>query len=155
MSDVTDLTAKLPPGLTDEEANFIYNVEVLGLPVVKAAAMAGMPRSRVVAPHIIQAREIVKRELRGAMQITREDVVAGYQDAIQMAKLVADPQAMIAGWKETAKILGLDAPARVDINLKASIEVQEQQIRTMSTTELLRRLGADDIVDAEFYESEA
>ena len=69
-----------------------------------------------------------------------------------LAKLMGDPTAMIIGWKETAKITGLDAPQRIDINLQASIEVQQQAIRGLSTNELLKRLGAGDIIDAEFYD---
>lgn len=149
MSDIAEL---LPPGLTDEEANFVYNAEVLMLPVRKAASMAGMPFSRAVKPHIVQARDLVKRELRGNMGFTREDIVAGYQEAIGTARLMADPVAMIAGWKETAKILGLDAPQRIDINLQASIEVQQAHIRTLPTAELMKRLGADEVIDGEFYE---
>ena len=152
MTDRTDITELLPAGLNDEEANFVYNVEVLGLPMRKAASMAGMPVSRAVKPHIVQARELVKRELRGNLGFTKEDIVAGYQDAIGMARMVADPVAMIAGWKETAKILGLDAPSRIDINLQASVEVQQATIRTMSTDDLLKRLGAGDVIDAEFHE---
>ena len=153
MSSSTEIAELLPAGLNDEEANFVYNAEVLGMPMRAAAKMAGMPVSRAVKPHIVQARELVKRELRGNLGFTREDIVAGYQDAIGMAKMIADPVAMIAGWKETAKILGLDAPQRIDINLQASIEVQQAQIRTLSTEDLLKRLGAGDIIDAEFYES--
>lgn len=148
----TDLAELLPAGLTDEEANFVYNVEVLGLPMRKAASMAGMPVSRAVKPHVVQAREVVKRELRGNLGFTKEDIVAGYQEAISMGRLVADPMAMLAGWKETAKILGLDAPARVDINLQASIEVQQASIRNLSTDELLKRLGAGDVIDVEFHD---
>ena len=77
MSESTDLAEILPPGLTPEEANFVYNVEVLGLPARKAAQLAGMPFTRAIKGHIIQARELVKRELRANMVITREDVIAG------------------------------------------------------------------------------
>lgn len=153
MSDHTDIAELLPTGLTDEEANFVYNIEVLGMPARAAAKMAGMPFSRAIKPHIVQARDLVKRELRGNLGFTREDVVAGYQDAISIARMQGDAVPMIAGWKETAKILGLDAPQRIDINLQASIEVQQAQIRTLPTEDLLKRLGAGDIIDAEFYES--
>ena len=87
----TELADILPPGLTPEEANFVYNVEVLMLPARKAASMAGMPFSRAIKPHIVQARDVVKRELRGNMGFTREDIVAGYQEAIGTARLMADP----------------------------------------------------------------
>lgn len=78
-----DLATAAPSisALKDEEANFVYNVEVLGLPVKKAASMAGMPLGRLNAPHIIQAREITKRELRSALAITKEDVVFGMTEA--------------------------------------------------------------------------
>lgn len=151
-NDVRDMASRLPAGLTPEDANLIYNLEVLGMPVALACKQAGVARTRAIAPHIIQARELVKRELRASMMITREDVVAGYQDAVGLAKLMGDPTAMIIGWEKTAKILGLDAPARIDINLQASIEVQQQSVRALSTTELLKRLGAGDIIDAEFYD---
>ena len=45
----TDIAELLPAGLTDEEANFVYNAEVLGLPMRKAASMAGSRRSAVAA----------------------------------------------------------------------------------------------------------
>ncbi len=50
-----------PSGLTNEEAEFVYSVEVLGLPIRKAATMSGMSLGMVSKPHIIQARELTKR----------------------------------------------------------------------------------------------
>src|ERR1035437_1059868 len=63
--------------LTSEEANFVYNVEILGLPAKKAADLAGMLYSRMSEGHVIQARELTKRESRGAMALTKEEVVFG------------------------------------------------------------------------------
>lgn len=138
--------------LTGEEANFVYNVEVLGLPARKAATMAGMPPSRISAPHLVQAREALKRELRDAVAITKEDVVNGYQDAIRMAQHLADPLTMIVGWEKTAKILGYDQPQKIDININASVEVQQALVKEMSDADLVKMLGAGNVIDAEFYE---
>lgn len=148
----TDFARLMPTGLTEDEVNFVYNTEILGLPVRKAASMAGMPIGRSVAPHIVQARELAKRALRGVLQITREDVVHGYMDAVAMARSMADPLTMIVGWEKTAKLLGLEAPQRVDINITASIEVAQSRVKTMSDTELAQSLGANNIIDADFYE---
>src|SRR5690606_38125020 len=74
-------------GLTAEEAQFVYNCEVLGLPVRKAASMAGMPPTMVAKPHLQQARELLKRELRGAVNITKDDVVFGMREAIARARI--------------------------------------------------------------------
>lgn len=148
----TDFAQLMPVGLTEDEVNFVYNTEILGLPARKAAAMAGMPVGRIASPHIIQSRELAKKALRGAMQITREDIVHGYMEAVQMAKQLADPLTMIVGYEKTAKLLGLEAPQRVDINVSASIEVAQARVKTMSDADLVQALGASNVVDAEFYE---
>jgi hypothetical protein len=139
-------------GLTDDEANFVYNVEVLGLPARKAADLAGMPVGKITAAHIIQAREHTKRELRGALQITKEDISHGMRDAIDRARIYGEPMVEIVGWEKLAKLHGFDAPQRVDININASIEVLQQQIKSLPDAELVKRLGAGGIIDGDFYE---
>jgi hypothetical protein len=145
----------IPAGLTDDEASFVYNVEVLELPARKAAELAGMPFSKANKPHIIQAREIAKRELRGNLQVTKEDVTFGIKDAIGRARLLAEPMTEIVGWEKLAKLHGLDAPQRVDININATIDVIQQQLKTLSDAELVKRMGAGDIIDGDFYDVEA
>lgn len=149
---MSDYTPRAFAHLEEDEANFVYNVEILGLPVRKAASLAGMKATKISAPHLVQAREAVKRELRDSMAITKEDVVNGYQEAIHMAKTLADPLTMIVGWEKTAKILGYDQPQKIDININASVEVQQKLIKSMSDAELVKSLGADTIIDAEFIE---
>ena len=141
----------IPQGLTSDEANFVYNTEVLNLPARTAARMAGMSIAKIAAPHIIQAREVAKKALQGHMAITKEDIVHGYKEAIDMAKILAEPMTMLVGWEKVAKILGHDQPQRVDINIHASVEVQKNVIRALSDDELVRQLGADNVIDAEFY----
>lgn len=144
-----------PPSLlTEGEANFVYNLEVLGLPLRKAADMAGVKPTIATAAHVVQARELLKRELRGSTAVTREDVVFGIQDAIGRAKILADPKAEIMGWKEIGTMLGYYEPRKIDVNLNASVEVLQKNIRTIPTNELVKRLGADSIIDADFYEVE-
>ena len=144
--------ATLPPGLEQAEAEFVYNVEVLDLPANKAAQLSGLPYSAVHRPHVIQARELVRKDLRGNLQVTKEDATFGLKDAIHRAKLLAEPMTEIAGWDRLIKLHGLDAPQRVDINITASIEVAQRQVRTMSDAELVKSLGANSVIDAEFYE---
>lgn len=149
---MTDLVNAIPQHLTQDEVEFVYNVEVLGLPVRKAATMAGMPIARIMASHIVQARETVKRELRGAMKITKEDVVQGYKEAVDRARVLGEPAVEIMGWKEISKILGYDAPTKVDINISASIDVMQTQVRGMDDASLAKLIGAENVIDADFYE---
>lgn len=144
--------ATLPPGLEQAEAEFVYNVEILDLPVKKAAQLADLPYSRVHQAHIVQARELVRTELRGNLQVTKEDATFGLKEAINRAKLLGEPMTEIAGWDRLVKLHGLDAPQRVDININASIEVAKSQVKTMTDAELVQSLGAGGVIDAEFYE---
>ncbi len=150
MSDLLPV-ASLPPGLEQEEAEFVYNVEVLDLPVKKAAQLAGLAFSAAHKPHIAQARELVRREIRGNLQVTKEDATFGLKEAINRARLFADPMTEIAGWDRLIKLHGLDAPQKIDININASIEVAQRQVRGMTDAELVKSLGAGAVIDAEFY----
>lgn len=150
---MTELSSILPTGsLTDEEANFVYNVEVLDLPTKKAARLAGLPFSAVTKHHIVQARELVRDQIRGDLSVTKADATFGYKEAINRAKLLGEPMTEIAGWDRLVKLHGLDAPLRVDINLRASLDVVATQVRSMSDEELIRALGADKVIDADFRE---
>ena len=138
-------------GLTAEEAQFVYLLEVLGMPVAKAAKMAGLPPTMVSKPHLQQARELLKREVRGTCQVTKEDVTNIYRDAIDMARTLADPLTMISGGTALAKLHGLDAPQKVDINVSASIDVLKVHVRQLPDAELARLAGSTDVIDADFY----
>lgn len=151
MNDLLPI-ANLPPGLEQEEAEFIYNVEVLDLPTKKAAQLAGLPYGRTQQPHIAQARELVRREIRGNLNVTKEDATFGLKEAIGRARALAEPMTEIAGWDRLIKLHGLDAPQRVDINITASIEVAQRQVRGMTDAELVKSLGAGAVIDAEFYQ---
>lgn len=146
------LPIALPAGLTQEEAEFVYNLEVLGLPVKKAASLAGVSYGLVTKAHITQARELLKRELRGALAISKDDVVFGIREAVDRARLMGEPMTEIVGWEKIAKLLGYDAPQKVDINITASIDVLKAHARSMSDGELAKLAGAGGIIDADFYE---
>ena len=150
MSDV--LPASLATGLTQEECEFVYNVEVLGLPTKKAASMAGVPFSRCYEPHIRQACEVVKREMLGRLP-TKEDLVHMAMGAIDRARMLGDPLTELTGIEKVHKMLGFDAPQKVDINFNASVEVLQSNVRTLPTAALIQAVpGAAEIIDADFYE---
>lgn len=148
----TEIASVMPPGLTDDEANFVYNVEVLNMPARLAARQAGMPASKLLSDHIVQARSMVRNQLALRTGFTREEWVNRTYEAVERARLLADPMAEIAGMKEIGKALGLYEPQKIDINLKASMEALAQHAKTLPDDELLARLGASSVVDVDFYE---
>jgi len=149
-----DLAALLPSGLTQPEMEFVWNLEGLGLPGKKAAALAGVPYGWLCRPVIVQARQMLQDAIRGTQAFTREDVMHGIHEAIGRAKLLGDPATEILGWDKLARVGGLDAPQRVDVNVHASIDVLKSHVRRLSDAELTKYIGAGGIIDADFYEVE-
>jgi len=142
----------LPVELTDDEASFIYHTEVLNMPGRAAALQAGMAPHKMYAAHVVQARELVRKQLATTLRVTKDDVMMGITDAINRARILAEPITEIAGWKEIAKMQGYYAPQKVDVNISASVEVLTDQVKRMSDQELLQNLGAGSVIDVEFYE---
>lgn len=139
-------------GLTSEEANLVYNLEALDMPVKAAAALAGAPVAAALRPHVVKAREEMRKALREGLQLTREDVLIGLKEAITDARLLGDAMSQIRGWSEIAEILGIKKQAPVEININATVDVVRRQVKQVSDDDLIRQLGAEKIIDGEFYE---
>lgn len=137
--------------LADDEANFVYNVEVLELPTKKAAELAGMEAHKIYAAHVKQAREIVRAELNSRVNITKEDVIRGMAEAVNRARLLGEPMTEIIGWEKIAKIMGYEQPQKHEVNLTASIGALQSTMRSLSDSELSKLVHADNVIDAEFY----
>lgn len=150
MNDLSNIPALAL--LTDAEAQFVYNVEVLLLPAKRAADMAGMPFAHAYADHIKQARELVKAEVNSNIGFTKEDVVRGMHDAIGRARIINEPMTEIVGWEKIAKIMGLEASQKVDVNVTSTLEVINGNMRNLSDEALTRLVGAGHIIDGAFYE---
>jgi phage terminase small subunit len=64
-------------------------------------------------------------------------VIQKLQEAIEIARIKADPAAMIRGWVEVAKMCGLYAPVRRHVEISASSAELAVRIREMRDEELL------------------
>lgn len=137
--------------LTAEESQFVYGVEVLGLPIRVAARQAGMPLTMAAKPHLQQARELLRREVRGNLMVTKDDVTFGIKEAIERARILGEPMTEIAGWDRLIKLHGLDAPQKIDVNITATMAVLKTHVQNLSDTELANLVGADRVIDGDFY----
>jgi hypothetical protein len=70
-------------------------------------------------------------------QITRADVIDGFMEAINIARLAADPASMIKGWSETAKVLGLYAPEVKKIEMSMNQQRLQSKFESMSDADLV------------------
>lgn len=139
--------------LSDTERNFVYHLEVLGLSTKRAADICGVssPYDLMKQPRIVEALGALRESTRQRVNITKDDVLNGIQSAVQDAKLICDPMAQIAGWREISKMLGYDAPKQVVYTLTGPLAEQRRELEQLPDA-ALAQLVDDHVIDADFYE---
>ena len=91
---------------------------------------------------IKQALEARQRVFAAELRVAKEDVIAGLLAAIQMARLAADPQAMIKGWTEIGKMLGYYAPETTKLEITDNQKRLQSKFEAMSDEDLLAIVAA-------------
>ncbi|MEO8740144.1 MAG: hypothetical protein ABI537_10630 [Casimicrobiaceae bacterium] len=81
-------------------------------------------------------------ELAAAAKVTRDDVMQGLQEAIDLARLKSDPAAMIAGWRGVGKMCGFYAPERKVVQFSADAWAQQEALTHIADAELADRIVA-------------
>jgi len=131
--------------LSDKRARFVaeYCLDQNG---TQAAIRAGYaPASAYSAAH----RLLKKDEIRAAvaerqalvaeeLEVTRQEVMRGLLDAVEIARLQADPAALVKAWSELARMCGYYAPVKQQVDVSVSAKRMVDQFEVMSDAELLR-----------------
>ncbi len=102
-------------------------------------------------PDIVAA---VKKEFRRAEKVSdmnKKRVMDGILEAIDQAKLMAEPMTQIAGWREVAKMCGYYEPTKVQLDVSVSAKRLFSKFETMSDEELLR-LAETEIIEVDDFE---
>ena len=139
------ITAERPTSivLTHMQAAFV-DAALDGKDNINAARVAGYASpdrngDRVAKSAAVQlALREARDELSSAAQIGRADVLDGFMEAINMARLAADPQAMIKGWTEVGKMLGYYAPEVKKLEITDNQKRLQSKFEAMSDEDLLR-----------------
>jgi phage terminase small subunit len=99
---------------------------------------AKMQASRLMTnDDILRVLNERRRRLAGDFRIKREEVLCGFLDAIERAKVQGNPAAEITGWREVAKMLGFYAPEVLKVHLGDDHERLQKKFEAMSDQELL------------------
>ena len=118
-----------------------------------AAIRAGYSRhtARQIAHELLTVPDIAAAVRAGEAQIAREaeisrrKVLEGLQEAIELARAKADAGAMIAGWREIAKLCGYYAPERHELRLSAGAAALQYELEHLSDAELVKLISKDDV----------
>lgn len=90
------------------------------------------------APNILALKAKYEAEWQETRQMTREKVMDGMLESIEMAKLMAEPSSMIAGWREIGKICGFYAPVETRVKVDVTGNIALDRLNSMSDAELLK-----------------
>ena len=108
---------------------------IAGNPPVVAARLAGFrePRREAVAMEknlaVKDAIEYTLKERTYQRTLTRNDVLAGLMDAVNMAQTATE---MVAAWREIGKVIGAYEPTKLDVQI-----TKPEQLRELNDRELL------------------
>lgn len=145
-----------PSVLTEQQEEYVEGV-LDGKAKSHAALDAGyshgsqshrLDRNELVQTALAERRE----ELSSATQITRAGVLNGILDAIEMARVMADPMAMLAGYRDISKMMGYNAPEVKKVEVTSSQGRLRHKMQSLSDEDLLRLAEGgeiDDVIDGE------
>jgi hypothetical protein len=149
---ITDPTMlAVPSGLTREEIDFVYHVEVLNMPARAAAGVTGIPLGSITAPHVMEARRKARQAFNDTQGLTKADIVQKMMDAVDRARIISEPMTELVGLEKVAKLLGFAEAEKTNVNITATIEVIRDRARGMSDEELARLVGDANVIDGDFY----
>jgi len=130
-----------PSVLTEQQEEYVEGV-LDGKAKSHAALDAGY--SHGTQSHRLDRNELVqtalaerREELSSATQITRAGVLNGILDAIEMARVMADPMAMLAGYRDISKMMGYNAPEVKKVEISDTSNTLARKIKSMSDEDLL------------------
>lgn len=140
---------EVAPGLTDLERKYIY-WRALGNPPKLAMTRAGYKSNGNASqldsrPKIREALSALQEQLEPEFRVTRKRVMGMLGEAAEMARMKGQAANLIAAAVEMARIAGVDAPQRIQIDQR-SMQVTDQgsglkSLKDMSKEELERRAG--------------
>ncbi len=137
--------AKNQNGLTPKEQMWVKNVGA-GMNHRQAARAAGYSHPESDG-YKVSIREDVKAALAKERErievvndLDRKAVIDGLREAIDMGRMVSDPNAMVSGWREIAKICGYYAPETKRIEISGRGAEAQRQLHNMTDEELVRMI---------------
>ena len=102
-------------------------------------------------PNILALYNEEKAKYEEAAQMTRQRVMDGLLEAVEMAKLMAEPATMVSGWREIGKMCGFYEPTKTKVEVSVQGQVLIQRLNSMSDEELLQLAEGDpSVLDGEF-----
>lgn len=114
-----------------------------------AAKLAGyesavtMPQKLIRNPHVVNAIQHLQKRYESSIVASRKQVLEGFLEAIEQAKLMSEPATQIAGWREIGRMCGYYAPEVKELNVNVTAKRVIGQLETLSDEALLEMIERD------------
>ena len=107
----------------------------------KSARVIG--QENLLKPAIKEALEARREVYRADLAVTKDQVVAGLLSAIEIGRKQKNPNVIISGLVQIAKLCGFYEPEKVNLTLSADGERLSAKFAAMSDDELLAIIAKD------------
>lgn len=141
-----------PEKLTAKQARWVSEYLACGNASASAVKAGYSPNGASVAGARMLRNASVQKALQARqtadaarLSIQREDVLNGLQEAINQAREQGNPMAMIRGWAEIAKLMGLYAVETKRMEVSTPGQGVLGRMELMSDAELLGIIGAGQV----------
>lgn len=131
--------------LTEKQKLFVEHW-AKGDSILAASSRAGYADGGTLAyrlvrmPNVLRLKAEYEAKYEAESQMSRKKVMDGLLEAIDMAKLMAEPATMISGWTAVAKMCGYMAPVEHKVKVDVTGSVTMQKLTAMSDAELLEMI---------------
>ena len=125
-----------PSAITKPQEKFV-KARMAGLNIKQAQEVSGCSGSEKTVEAIRHQLQAARSWLTNTTQITRLNVIEGFIDGIEMARMQGDSGNVIKGWVEVGKILGHYAPEVKRIELTMDQGRLKSKFEGLSDAELL------------------
>jgi hypothetical protein len=126
--------------LDENQLKFVMLVTREGLAPKAAARMLGygdhkpLINNPAIAAAISQEQQLTVED----SQMSRQKVIEGFKEAIDIARMKSDPMVMVTGWREIGRLCGFYEPTRHKVEVSVNGTVQLRKMQEMTNEELLQ-----------------
>jgi phage terminase small subunit len=135
--------------LTDKQKEFV-KFWAEGESITSACVKSGYSDHKLAyrlarMPNVLALKATYEAKYQEAGQMTRQKVMDGMLESIEMAKLMSEPASMISGWREIGKICGYYAPVEHRVKVDVTGNIILDRMNSMSDAELLEVISKNDV----------
>lgn len=134
--------------LTPRQEQFVENYVLCGNATEAARRAgygergAGVTATRLLKnANVLAAIDVLRAANAERFALSRESVIGELLTAIAVAKVQSNPQVVIAGWREIAKMCGFYAPEKRRVEAPESGSRAYARLSALSDEELLAMIG--------------